>query len=83
MNIFDFAGKKSQHEKITMIRCYDYSSARLLADVPVDCLLVGDSVAMTMYGFKDTLAARVEMMEFHIRAVSRGAENKFIIGDLP
>ncbi|HYF98028.1 MAG TPA: 3-methyl-2-oxobutanoate hydroxymethyltransferase [Coxiellaceae bacterium] len=83
MNILNFARKKTQGEKITMITCYDYSSARLVADLPVDCLLVGDSAAMTMHGHKDTVPATLEMMEFHTRAVSRGAADKFIIGDLP
>jgi 3-methyl-2-oxobutanoate hydroxymethyltransferase len=83
MNVLDFYKKKQTGEKITMLTCYDYSSAKILADATVDCLLVGDSVAMTMHGFKDTLSATVDMMAMHTAAVSRGAGNKFIIGDLP
>lgn len=83
MNVLDFALKKSQAEKITMVTCYDYSNARILANTTVDCLLVGDSVAMTMHGFKDTVSATLEMMESHTRAVSRGAGKKFIVSDLP
>ena len=83
MNIFDFARKKVLKEKISMITCYDYTSARILAQTSVDCLLVGDSVAMTMHGHKDTLAATIEMMCLHTAAVSRGAGDKFIVGDLP
>jgi 3-methyl-2-oxobutanoate hydroxymethyltransferase len=83
MNIFDFYKKKSKHEKISMVTCYDYTSARTLAATHVDCLLVGDSVAMTMHGFKDTISATVEMMVAHTAAVSRGAGNKFIVSDVP
>lgn len=83
MNIFDFRKKKEAGEKISMITCYDYTSARILSDTSIDCILVGDSVAMTMHGFKDTIAATVDMMAFHTAAVSRGASNKFIITDLP
>jgi 3-methyl-2-oxobutanoate hydroxymethyltransferase len=83
MNILDFYKKKTSKNKISMVTCYDYSSARILADTTVDCLLVGDSVAMTMHGFKDTLAATIEMMCFHTSAVSRGAGDKFIVSDLP
>ena len=83
MNIFDFTKMKELQEKITMVTCYDYTSARILAESRVDCLLVGDSVAMTMHGFKDTISATVEMMALHIAAVSRGAGNKFIVGDMP
>lgn len=83
MNIFDFYKKKIQGDKISMITCYDYTSARILATTSVDCLLVGDSVAMTMHGFKDTLSATLPMMCFHTAAVARGAGDKFIVSDLP
>jgi len=83
MNIFDFYQKKEQGHKISMVTCYDYTSARILAETAIDCLLVGDSVSMVMHGFENTLAATVDMMRFHIAAVSRGANNKFIIGDMP
>ena len=83
MKIHDFYLKKSKQEKICMITCYDYTSAKLLAETDVDCLLVGDSLAMTMHGFKDTLSATMTMMSLHTAAVSRGASNKFIVSDLP
>lgn len=83
MKIHDFYKKKMQKEKISMITCYDYTSAKILATTSVDCLLVGDSVAMTMHGFKDTVAATLPMMSLHTAAVSRGAGDKFIVSDLP
>jgi 3-methyl-2-oxobutanoate hydroxymethyltransferase len=83
MNIFDFTNMKQRGEKITMVTCYDYTSAKLLSETSVDCLLIGDSVAMTMHGFKDTMNATIEMMALHTQAVSRGAGDKFIITDLP
>lgn len=83
MNILDFYKKKEQQEKISMVTCYDYTSARILSQTSVDCLLVGDSVAMTMHGFKDTLSATIDMMCLHTAAVSRGAGDKFIVSDLP
>lgn len=83
MNIFDFINMKQRNEKITMVTCYDYTSARILSETSVDCLLVGDSVAMTMHGHKDTLSATIEMISFHTSAVHRGAGEKFIIADMP
>lgn len=83
MNILDFYRKKLKQEKISMVTCYDYTNAKILSQTSVDCLLVGDSVAMTMHGYKDTLAATLEMMTFHTAAVSRGAGDKFIVSDLP
>lgn len=83
MNTLDFYRKKREKEKICMITCYDYTSARIAAATSVDCLLVGDSAAMTMHGYKDTLNATLDMMRFHTAAVSRGAGDKLIVSDLP
>lgn len=83
MNILDFYKKKESQQKITMMTCYDYTSACIVSKSSVDCILVGDSVAMTMHGFKDTLSATIEMMCMHTSAVNRGAGNKFIVSDLP
>lgn len=66
-----------------MVTCYDYGMARLLNSSNVDCILVGDSVAMTMHGHADTLAATPELMALHIAAVRKGAPEKFIVGDMP
>lgn len=83
MNVLDFHQKKQKNEKITMVTCYDYTSALCLAETPIDCLLVGDSLAMTIHGYQDTLGATLEMMSLHTAAVKRGAGKKFIVSDLP
>jgi len=83
MNSLDFYKKKLNHEKISMITCYDYTSARILSHTNIDCILVGDTAAMTMHGHSDTVPATIDMLYYHTAAVSRGAKNKFIIGDLP
>lgn len=83
MNSQFFTIKKARQEKIVMLTCYDYSSAKLLNETSIDALLVGDSVAMTMHGFKDTLMATLTMMALHTAAVSRGATQKYIVSDLP
>ena len=48
-----------------------------------DCLLVGDSVGMVVHGHDTTLPVTVSDMMTHCRAVSRGAQRPFLIGDLP
>ena len=82
-SIFDFAAAKAAGTKIVMVTAYDAWSARLLADLPVDSLLVGDSAMMVMHGERDTLGATVELMVTHTRAVARGAPDKFIVADMP
>ncbi len=78
-----FAAAKAAGMKIVMVTAYDTWSARLLADTPVDCLLVGDSAMMVVHGEKDTLGATTELMAMHTRAVVRGAPGKFIVADMP
>ncbi len=83
MNTLDFGKRKAAHDPISMVTCYDFWSAQVLAESDVDCLLVGDSLAMVMHGFDSTVHATVEMMVLHAEAVRRGAPNKYIIGDMP
>ena len=83
MNVHDFQKMKDEGRKISMITCYDYSSARAVADSNVDCILVGDSLAMTMHGYATTLSATTAMMALHTAAVAKGAPGKFIVADLP
>jgi len=78
-----FAAAKSAGARIVMVTAYDAWSARLLADAPVDCLLVGDSAMMVVHGEKDTLGATPDLMALHTRAVARGAPGKFIVADMP
>ena len=83
MKVHDFQKMKDEGRKISMITCYDYSSARAVADSNIDCIHVGDSLAMTMHGYPNTLSATTAMMALHTGAVARGAPAKFIIADLP
>lgn len=83
MNVLDFQNKKINGEKISMVTCYTHWEAQIINKTPIDCLLVGDSLAMIIYGHTTTLPATVPMMAQHIRAVAQGAPNKFIVGDMP
>lgn len=83
MQIQLFDKKKSADEKIHMVTCYDHWSAKVLNETAVDCLLVGDSCAMVMHGFKSTVSATMPMMVMHTAAVARGAKQKFIVADMP
>jgi len=82
-SVLDFRKMKSQGQRLSMVTCYDYTSARIVAESNVDCILVGDSLAMTMHGHETTLAATAELMALHVEAVRRGAPKKFIVGDMP
>ena len=83
MSSIDFLRAKSEGRKLSMATCYDYTFARLLAQTPVDGMLVGDSAAMVMHGHPSTISATVDMMLLHTEAVVRGAGGKFVVADLP
>ncbi len=82
-SVMDFAVAKSKGQKISMVTCYDYWSARIIDESDIDCVLVGDSLGMVMHGFPSTLSVSREVMALHTAAVARGLTNKFIVGDLP
>jgi 3-methyl-2-oxobutanoate hydroxymethyltransferase len=83
MKINEFIKKKQVGEKITMLTCYDYPSARIIAESKLDCVLVGDSVAMVVHGHHSTIMATIEMMVLHTQAVARGITQQLIVSDLP
>ena len=83
MKIQDFKLQKNQKKKISMITCYDYPSARIIAESSIDCVLVGDSVAMVVHGHDTTMPATLEMMILHTAAVARGLGPQFLVSDLP
>ncbi len=83
MNIHDFKLKKEQQAKISMLTCYDYPSACTIAQSNIDCVLVGDSVAMAVHGYDSTIMATMDMMVLHTAAVARGLRTHFLISDLP
>jgi len=82
-NILEFQDRKTKKQKISMVTCYDYSFAKILAESPVDCLLVGDSLSMTMQGHNSTLKVSTEIMALYTEAVVRGAGGKMVVSDLP
>ncbi len=75
--------KKTRGEKISMLTCYDYSTAKLMDAAGIDMLLVGDSLGNVILGYEDTISVTMEDMIHHSAAVARGAKNAFILTDMP
>ena len=82
-SIRDFAAAKAAGDRIVMATAYEAWTASLLAELPVDCLLVGDSAMMVVHGEANTLGATPELMALHTRAVVRGAPGALIVADMP
>ncbi|SEF58387.1 3-methyl-2-oxobutanoate hydroxymethyltransferase [Lachnospira multipara] len=81
--VTSLAKAKQEGRKISMLTCYDYTTACIMEKAGIDCILIGDSLGMTILGYKDTLSVTMEDMIHHTRAVSRGLDNTFLIADMP
>ena len=74
---------KRTGEKSVLVTAYDYPQSMIADKAGVDGILVGDSCGMTTHGFKTTIPVTMDMMIVHAEAVARGAQNAFLIGDMP
>ncbi len=74
---------KKTGEKITMLTAYDALMASQIDESGIDMILVGDSVANVLLGYKNTIPVTMEEMLHHCKAVARGARRAFVVGDMP
>ena len=70
-------------EPLVMVTAYDAPGARMASQAGADLILVGDSVAMVVLGYDDTLQVTVEDMAHHTAAVARAKPSAHIVADLP
>ena len=74
---------KQKGEKIPMLTAYDYATARLIDEVGVPLILVGDSLGMVVLGYESTIPVTMEEMLHHTRAVVKGTKRALVVGDMP
>jgi 3-methyl-2-oxobutanoate hydroxymethyltransferase len=74
---------KQRGEKITMLTAYDYATARIIDEVGVPLILVGDSLGMVVLGYESTIPVTMDEMLHHTKAVVRATKQAMIIGDMP
>lgn len=78
-----FQEMKRNGEKISMLTCYDYSTAKLMEAAGINAVLVGDSLGNTMLGYPDTLSVTMEDMITYGRSVARGCSDTLVVLDMP
>lgn len=71
------------HDPLVMVTAYDAPGARIADEAGVDLILVGDSVAMVVLGYEDTLQVTIDDMAHHTAAVARARPRPLIVGDMP
>ena len=81
--VCSFRKMKQDGEKIVAVTAYDAPTAKLADDAGVDFLLIGDSMAMTVLGYENTLPLTMDESLHHCKAARRGAPKAFIVGDMP
>jgi 3-methyl-2-oxobutanoate hydroxymethyltransferase len=74
---------KIRGEKIAALTAYDFPTAKLLDEIGIPFLLVGDSLGMVTLGYPNTTHVTMAEMEHHVRAVARAKPNALLGADLP
>src|SRR4051812_48907324 len=75
--------RKHSGEPLVMVTAYDAPGARIADEAGVDMILVGDSLAMVVLGYEDTLQVTIDDMAHHVAAVARAKPRPLVVGDLP
>jgi 3-methyl-2-oxobutanoate hydroxymethyltransferase len=79
----DITARKGDGTPLVMVTAYDAPSARAVDAAGVDMILVGDSVAMVVLGYDDTLHVTIDDMVHHTAAVARTRPRPLVVADLP
>jgi 3-methyl-2-oxobutanoate hydroxymethyltransferase len=89
----EIRARKGGDVPLVMVTAYDAPTARVADEAGVDLILVGDSVAMVVLGYDDTLSVTIDDMTHHVAAVARGLASErgadrssrlsLVVGDLP
>jgi 3-methyl-2-oxobutanoate hydroxymethyltransferase len=74
---------RSGSDPLVMVTAYDAPGARMADHAGVDIILVGDSLAMVVLGYDDTLQVTIDDMAHHTAAVGRARPGALVVGDLP
>jgi 3-methyl-2-oxobutanoate hydroxymethyltransferase len=70
-------------DPLVMLTAYDAPGARMVDQAGADLILVGDSVAMVVLGYDDTLQVTVDDIAHHTAAVARTRPSALVVADMP
>ncbi len=78
-----FIQQKKERKPITMLTAYSFGMARMLDELGVDIVLVGDSLANVFCGYETTVSVTLDQMLYHTKLVSRAVSKALVVGDMP
>jgi 3-methyl-2-oxobutanoate hydroxymethyltransferase len=83
LTVPDVRNRKGSGPPLVMVTAYDAPTARIADAAGVDLILVGDSLAMVVLGYDDTLQVTVDDMAHHVAAVARARPRPLVVADMP
>jgi 3-methyl-2-oxobutanoate hydroxymethyltransferase len=83
LTITNLKKMKQDRNAISVLTAYDYPSAKLAEEAGIDVILVGDSLGNVVLGYDTTIPVTIDDIVYHTRAVARGAQQTFIVADMP
>jgi len=83
VTVTKIVGMKSEGERIAALTAYDFITAKILDEVGIDLILVGDSVGTVVAGYDTTLPVTMDQMIYHTAIVSRAVRRALVVGDMP
>lgn len=83
INIVTLKRMKEKNEKVAALSIYDFPFAQRADQAGLDMIIVGDSLGMTVLGYKNTLPVTMDQMILFASAVRRGTDRVFVVGDMP
>src|SRR6266496_4889265 len=75
--------RRMKGQKIAALTAYDFPMTKLLDEIGIPLLLVGDSVGMVVLGYPDTTHVTIAEMEHHVREAARAKPRALLAADLP
>lgn len=74
---------KQRGEKISALTAYDFFTAKIMDEVGIQLVLVGDSLGMAVLGYENTLPVTMDEMVHHTKAVARAKPQALLVADMP
>jgi len=74
---------KRHGQRISALTAYDFFTTKIMDEVGIHLILVGDSLGMAVLGYENTLPVTMDEMVHHAKAVARAKPRALLVADMP